>query len=419
MLSRDRLSSLGTGLWLPLALGTPVLILLQALVLGDVWFSFKSAKVLLAFFSLLLLVFNARSLAPDDERLGLSLLATALIGISLISIMSFSLPREGAYNSFSAFFYSLSLLVVFPGLVLLNYRKVSRRVVDAVTAAAMALVVVMDVFGVAQFLTNSYLIPERLISVLVESGGMKFDMIHGHVRALSFMKSPLEFGMLNVFLAIYSFWRFSGARDGRSRYLCLCLLAIVSVISTISRTAMLMLVSGLLISGMIRFYRVLFFYLRGWRGAALMAGIAAWLISGGGVLRGSGLFPHVDLTNLFIRLNNWANLPGSIAAPINLLFGTGRIQNGNYGAYHSIVVDNMYISQVVTVGVVGFVVFLCFLGAVLWRAVSVFGVKDGSHKEFQSAAICFYVAFLVGGMGENLTHLLFYPVYILLQAETL
>lgn len=120
-------------------------------------------------------------------------------------------------------------------------------------------------------------------------------------------------------------------------------------------------------------------------------------------------------TNLQIRLNNWMDLISGIGAnPAALLFGLGVVQNGAYGEYHNVVIDNLYIGAVMTGGILGLIMFLALYGFAFldaWKRVNTMG--EGS-KVAGFSFLSFYVVFLIGGLTENLMHLMFYPFSILL-----
>lgn len=408
------------GAWFPLAFLVPVLVFFQALLFGDIWLSFKAAKVAAAVFSVICIAVALGAAQLEKKYLQLSLLALAFVVSNILGILCFSVPREGVVNSLSAFLYNISLIVIFPGLVLLRPAKLSGRWMRGTFVFALTFVVAADIFGILQFVFNSYLLPGGLVSTLAAAGGLKFDTIGGHVRALSLFKSPLEFGMLNVFVAIYAFWAWCRRSPLDYKYLALAVLAVLSVISTISRTSMIMLFSGLFFSAVIRFRHTVLDYCRGvglvavLQASAVAVGVGFLIV---GSPWGRSLGAHADLTNLYVRLNNWTDILGSIGTLPALLIGSGQVQNGAYGPYHSLVMDNMYVSQLIGAGLLGFAFFMALLSVMLWRAVSAVKCGTPSSADFKLAVICFFMAFLVGGMGENLTHFLFYPFYLVLQLD--
>jgi hypothetical protein len=108
-----------------------------------------------------------------------------------------------------------------------------------------------------------------------------------------------------------------------------------------------------------------------------------------------------DSANLFIRLENWSNLMSDLDI-FQLIFGLGRIQNGSFGQYHSIVIDNLYISIILTGGILSLFFFIVIL------IMYVNFLNKQCKNEF---LFIWYIATLVGvlfsGIFENVMHSLY------------
>ncbi len=72
----------------------------------------------------------------------------------------------------------------------------------------------------------------------------------------------------------------------------------------------------------------------------------------------------INPTNLLIRLENWNDLLSDLlVSPWKFIFGLGIVQNGNYGEYHAVIIDNTYVGILLTAGVLGLLgLSLCFFG---------------------------------------------------------
>ncbi len=166
---------------------------------------------------------------------------------NLIIMLIYSIPQVGLSNTFKAYLYNFSLLIlIFPLWYLQIFtHKVyvtemhiySKRFLKLLAI----LILVLDVFGVFQYLFNDYLINNMIVSLLIENDYIKFDHIGSQIRANSFFKSPLEFGIFNCYFATYMAHKIIANNKVSKRNNLILVLFILSVIATVSRTAMVML----------------------------------------------------------------------------------------------------------------------------------------------------------------------------------
>ena len=124
--------------------------------------------------------------------------------------------------------------------------------------------------------------------------------------------------------------------------------------------------------------------------------------------------PHIisiiaDPTNLLIRLNNWYYLFESyINFPSDFLFGKGIVQNGSFGPYHSVIIDNVYIGVFLTGGVISLFLFLSVV-ALLLKIIT-------QHQDgFTTWRVAVVLGMLGAGFFENVMHILYlfiFPLFL-------
>ncbi len=95
------------------------------------------------------------------------------------------------------------------------------------------------------------------------------------------------------------------------------------------------------------------------------------------------------------------------------MVGFGIVQNGSYGYYHSVIVDNIYLGVFLMGGAVGVFLFLINI-YYTFKMTYIKYLQTGKLENV--CGLAFFVAFLAGGMTENLMHLMYYP-YIALMIE--
>ncbi|OWA36252.1 hypothetical protein B9G55_10425 [Saccharibacillus sp. O16] len=409
--------------WLVL-LATP-LIFFQILFFNHSWLGSQHVKLLVSggmLISLMLaMLYNKKTSLSSALYMGFFVV---FIVYNLFSIY-YHTPSDN--NALGAFTYNYSLfLFIFPFFLFCGFVNQTSYIKQ--TAVWFAVFIgITDLYAVAQFITNSYLIPSRVVDILLLNDYIKFDHISGHIRAMSFLKSPLELGIVNTFSALYFLNLFLNKRSGRKVHFLLFGLSALTVVMTISRTAILMLGVGMMV------YLVLYVYTRISKSmyrsrklvqvftvlsglAILSVFILAYVVLVDIV---SVLWPSLsdslflNPTNLLIRLNNWTDLLKGLHGTEEWLFGLGIVQNGSYGDYHSVIIDNIYVGAILTGGLVGLVLFLLLCLFSLSKTYAL-AKADGrlSTLHFWNVCLAFFLAFMAGGLTENLMHLMYYPFFV-------
>lgn len=399
------------------------LVFLQAGLLDHVYLTTALAKILAA----IPLAFSLRLPAHLSEmRSGAksSLLAFALfVGVNLYAILAFSAPRVGVENALLAFAYNYSLLLFVVPYYWLGKRYGFPTALRswAVLGLLLFFVVASDLMGLLQHIQNNLLWRDDMVAILAAEGEIKFDHIDTFIRASSFFKSPLEYGMFNVFVSAVALAWILNRRMGWL-VLFIFLTAHVSVFITLSRTAILMHVVSFIVVGILS-YKVCGrsrLVLKRLAAIVLLGTVSlAVVLSIGGPASSEPSATFVGVasnpTNGHMRAENWFYLLYGIwnSPLVSSLIGSGVVQNGTYGAYHAAVIDNTYIGALLTGGVLGTVLFLVFLTTVFWDGLRVLNSSSDDERPFTIGALAFFVAFLVGGLTENLMHILFYPLMAL------
>jgi len=393
------------------------LVVLQAVMAGEILLPAQGVKFIVAIIFLVASLANILIHKPNLQRLAMMQLPIVYFVYGFFTIVVFSSGAVGSSNAIMAFFYNYGLLLFVLPYYWIAYLKPSNTPLMSIRwlLILVAFIMFADLYGMAEFFQNNYFMPSMAQDILRDGDYIKFDHIDGLIRVSSLFKSPLEFGIINVFISgflIAWFW----STQKKLFYGLLFLLSSGAVFSTVSRTAILMYACNILL--------LTCFYVLGRQKkfAISKRSFFFWLILLCIVALGMLLVDvekifsvSTNPTNLQIRLNNWMDLISGIGAnPAALLFGLGVVQNGAYGEYHNVVIDNLYIGAVMTGGILGLIMFLALYGFAFldaWKRVNTMG--EGS-KVAGFSFLSFYVVFLIGGLTENLMHLMFYPFSILL-----
>lgn len=396
-------------------LATPIVIL-QAYFLNEVIVTQADIKALLCIWIAALLFRMAieRPICSFAQLFGLVLFVW-FIYANFISIMLVSAPFVGSYNALKAFLYNYSLLlVVVPLFFIFKYQDefVYNKLRLTIAKIVFFMAVISAIFGIAQAFSANYIFPDSTITVLTDGDFVKFDHISNIQRVSSFFKSPLEFGIYCSF--------FSG--------LCLCLYASekrfvfaglfvifsFAAMLTLSRTAILIMLVNILCNLFLilkrrSVVRALFFVF-----CLLLAGPVIYTIATLSEI--DFINTATDPTNLFIRLNNWSELLNGLGADMtSLVAGQGVVQNGSYGDYHSLIIDNTYLGVLLAGGIIS-VILLFAIILITFYCYFTYQRNNYSAASFLfKCSFSFALSFLVGGITENLMHLwyMFYFALIL------
>jgi hypothetical protein len=371
---------------------------------------------------LIVLIFAKLVAGTSLNRLAITQITLLFFAYNLLVIMLMSADAVGTSMAVGAFLYDYSLLLlVLPyfwisGLSPLRKSQLNEFKIWIVILAVFVLIA--DLYGMLEFVSNDYLLSASAIEKLESGDHIKFDHIGGLIRVSSFFKSPLEFGIINV---LASGVTLSLVLSGRKGWIYWSLLMVYSagVFITISRTAMFMYFCNVLL---IVLY---FFTIKKW--VFSISKRALGTLAGGAIFATiSFLFIDLDQyiatstssTNFQIRLENWEMLIAHAQSDtLWLWFGQGIVQNGAFGDYHSVVIDNMYLGAVLTGGLVGLTVFvgLCIGASML--VVRQIREYEMTPKILSFSLVSFFLAFLMGGLTENLMHLMFYAFFALLASQ--
>lgn len=337
---------------------------------------------------------------------------------NLLTIVLLSSDSVGILNAIGAFLYNYSLL-----LFVLPYfwiAKLSTVDVSQIAKTKMWVVafigfaIIVDVYGLIEFTLNDYLLPVAAIAQLENGDYIKFDHIEGFIRVSSLFKSPLEFGIFNVLVSGVALAAILSRRNGVFIWL-LLLVSSAGVFITISRTAILMYFCNISLV-------TLFFFMM--KKKTTISKRALWILCFMlflGVLSisiadlGQFFSTSTNSSNFEHRIEIWGELLSKIGAdPWIFWFGLGAVQNGSYGGYHEIQIENIYLGAIVAGGMIGLLLFMAiFVGAIAdaWGRINKLGPAE---KIIGYSLLSFFLAFLVGGLTENMMHIMFYPFVILL-----
>lgn len=400
------------------------LLFIQAVCFEKIYLTTGIIKMAIGGIVLLVVIANL-FLKNKQVRIGFEMLMFSFFLLfNLVTILYNSISQVGIINSFNAFAYNYSLLMfVFPFFFIATFN--SRTKWDKIPKLLYVFIFIIDIYGIVQYVSNKYILLSPEIISLLESGDyIKFDHISGHIRVSSLLKSPLEFGIMNVVVSGMILTHFL---EKGKKYILLSLLFVLTSISvyiTLSRTAIVMFISNIIIVlWLFVYYRVKTFF-----NDDYMVKLY-WICS---VLFLSGIFILTFLvtqlfsdyivfnpTNLLIRFGIWQDLLDSFIFFENAFFGFGIIQNGSFGDYHSVIIDNTFIGIVMTGGIVGLILFSIIIEQALHHTYQVWKTLDERYKVFSFAFISFLPAFLIGGLTENLMHIMAYPFFGLTLLNTM
>jgi len=394
---------------------TPLAVL-QAITVHGILLSGQIIKMVVAALFLILIFAH---LLNRFSTWGILVVQLSLVFFTYNFFVIFALSSDsvGASNAIGAFLYNYSLL-----LFVLPYYWLSKPAslrAQSITKNWYGILAVLflfaDIYGLIEFQLNDYLLSGGAQELLQSGDYVKFDHIEGFIRVSSFFKSPLEFGFLNVFISGVVLSALLSKHRGLFIW-SLFLVSSAGVFVTLSRTAILMYFVNVLL--------IFAFYVLMGRGGLFLSkrALGIWLLLL--VITGIGI-SAIDLsqyfetstnpTNLLIRLENWGELVNRLSDdPLAIWFGLGIVQNGSYGEYHEVIIDNLYLGAVMTGGICGLFLFISLCGLTIidaWRTI----MKLSNATKFMGfSLLSFFLAFAVGGFTENLMHIMFYPFVALL-----
>jgi hypothetical protein len=262
--------------------------------------------------------------------------------------------------------YSIEATLYF--LLLLPFFYTLKRTVDEgkIIKIILLLFFPLAAVGLWQSLSNHPLLPTLSADKYFQVYSWDF---YGRVRAFSFFGSASNFGH---FLALVAAMSVVGLRQwrGRRRVLAALVLtsSLVSTYFTLTRATYVEVTLAVTTAVLITFFR--------WRGVRLsllwplyaslglfIVFVAPSLVAS---LRGTG---HLLAdASLLMRYEEWAHYGGIWLnhGVAQMLFGTGLMQSSRFPITRSIVIDNVWLSLLFQLGLVGFIVVLLFLWQ-LWK----------------------------------------------------
>lgn len=416
-------------------IGSGFIIWLQLISFGDVYVTPKHVKLILAGLMVLwvmlyfLLPFRKAnkkfySSPIELQAVVLILFFYSILFFCFIVIVVLSSSDVGIRNAVEAFLYNYSLTIFAVPFVLLsiNLRGSSANSVLCNSSCFWKGIFVVLIFSsilqTLQMVLNSPLLmweDSVIMHRAYEAQFIKFDQIGGVYRAQGIFRSPLEAGICSIGALLVSMERM--LRSNRTiMWGFFSLILIMGIVATGSRTVYLMLVCSLGCFIFLEFMyskkaRLLIFVLC----MVLVPGIiAGWLMLGGD-LTGENVFSvMLDPRNLIIRLENWTVILSHVlSSPSDFLIGMGKIQNGNYGDYHSNIIDNTYLGVLVSSGLIGLLGWIVLVG--LW--INYYRTISCRRGRVSHLITSFFLGFLFAGLTENLMHISFYLLIVIMAYE--
>jgi len=287
----------------------------------------------------------------------------ALVTYLLFEAMNFTLTKNYSLvyvaYSFEATLYFLLLLPL-----LYAFKETVKE--QQVSAVIMWLFVPLVILGIWQGATNHPILPTISVDRYFQVYSWDF---YGRVRAFSLFGSASNFGH---FLALVAAMSVAAVAQWKGRRKSLAImglvLALIATYLTLTRATYVEVLLAVSTATLITFFK--------WRGFRLsllwgiyagiglfVAFVAPAIISG---LRGTD---HLLAdASLLIRYEEWAHYGGiwlnhGIAT---MLFGTGLMQSSRFAITRQVVIDNVWLSLLFQLGLVGFIIVLAFIWR-LWK----------------------------------------------------
>lgn len=366
------------------------------------------------------------------EKSGLLSLA-AMVGFlltSLTSLAMWSAPAVGWKNTALAFAYNYSFLPLFFFIAVLDFDFQRNRWTNLAEKALYFFTLPACFVAFASFRTGNFFLSRPVETLLTEGDFIKFDYIGGFVRGTAWFRSPVDLGMFACIILAIAWSRilfrgFSFLESGK------LLIALVGVLSTVSRTIAVMAAAILAVLSFIKLYKII-------GGSAISRPIVknlsatfALIVAGGIAAQGYLLTSHwmsvaTDTTNLQNRFRNWWDLLLQVfESATTAFFGVGKIQNGRYGPWHTLEVDNTYIGILLTGGLVSFFAFFAatyFTARMIRQDIKEFSRPTllGDADAIAYACLAYLLAMGLASMAENNMRIAYYAaaVLILFRAAT-
>lgn len=417
--------------FLILHLLTGPILILQAVVFSRVFVTPQTIKVA----GLLFLAVGLLEIWRDREKLkiektGLLALAAMICFLltSLTSLVIWSAPAVGWANTLLAFAYNYSFLPLFFFIAVLDIEFERNRWTRRAERALYFITLPACLVAFASFRTGNFFLSRPIETLLTEGDFIKFDYIGGFVRGTAWFRSPVDLGMFACLILAIScsrilFRGFSVLEFGK------LLIALVGVLSTVSRTIAVMAAAILAVLSFMKLHRMssgsaiskpVVKYIS----AALAIVVACGILVQGYLLTSNWIGVATDTTNLQNRFRNWWDLLLQVFDSVaTALFGIGKIQNGRYGPWHTLEVDNTFIGILLTGGLVSFFAFFAtiyFTGRMMKQEIGQVSRTSllGEADAIAYACIAYLLAMGLASMAENNMRIAYYAaaVFILFRA---
>jgi hypothetical protein len=304
-----------------------------------------------------------------DDTKGLARALAALLGYTALA-SAISAARFGFNLGYLAFAANAMLFYLVFMLVLLSVPRSysphfgqpeNRKAADRRARWLLILATPVIALGILQHTFDSPILPApeddedylRFIAI---------DFVAGGTRAFSIFTSGWAFGEFVVFVSLLALalWIKTSPPDRLRRTTLLvfwCVTALASY-STLTRSIYLQFIISTLALFVIARFRMsagrviaLAFLVSAIAvGAVFIVGLTRYLV---------GDLELADSLSLYSRLLHWLNVYSLISANhVNYFFGTGLIANERYELTRGLLVDNLYLGQILYSGIIGLALFL-------------------------------------------------------------
>lgn len=398
-----------------LVIVAPLIVILQVICTDQIVINNSLIKIFISLVLLVAALFSIKSLLNMNSTIrNVLLVYSAFFVVTTLSILIHSTPINGFANSLGAVSYYFSL---FPFFIPVLYLPLStfRNVPKKCLIILGAFVALGMIVAIVQFVFNSYLYPGFAIEHLLKADAIRFSNLQGVSRSFGYFKSPLELGIISSFIGVISVRIFYYSKKFQNIAVFIFILSALSAITTGSRTAfviyffaMLSHLYFLLRDDYKKLYRLKAYWVL--PSIGLLFALQALILNSGftwfnaaritlPTVTASAPEAFVNPRNLMIRLENWGRIFNGISQK-ELILGKGVVQNGRFQT-NAMEIDNTYVAVILASGIVGLTLFAISI----YFFIRYFLFRD---KEQYVVTFSFLIGFLLGGMTENMMHLMYF-----------
>lgn len=259
-----------------------------------------------------------------------------------------------------------------------------------------------------QFIANSPVLPVVFPGSAGDEPGKLF--VYGgffmgeQLRAFSFTNSPLDFGIMSLFVLVLSLFNALKGGPIRSEALIIVCLSAVGVGLTLTRSLALNAVLGVFIVFMLAvgprpgLRQVVRYY------PYICVGLIASLLVLASLLPGLSALDrsYLDSESLFARVNYWVKLVEKLSMNLpQILYGNGEPQAR--GADTGIVYDNTAVAILMMSGMPALIFFILLYDRIYVRTLtSFYAAHPGGRRQFLGGALAFFACYPGLSMFNNL-----------------